>query len=86
MTLCQLCADETAPAERGVLICAGCTRLLLRFLENPHYGVAKVITPNGYGQSCGLCGEYRSRRMIVHPEWGRVCEVDVREAAEIHGL
>ena len=83
---CKACQQFDAPSERGVFLCAECTRTLLQHLANPHLGVAAVKEGSSYADACSLCGEFRGRRIVHHPEWGRICEVDVREAAEVHRL
>ncbi|MEW6747094.1 MAG: hypothetical protein AB1486_30530 [Planctomycetota bacterium] len=84
--LCKVCGHFEAPVERGVRLCEGCTRMLLFELEHEGRGTARVIDGRHYSDACQICGEYRNRRIVTHPEWGKVCEVDVREAAEVHGL
>ena len=83
---CVACEIEDAPTERGVLLCAGCTRVLLAQLRNPTVGEARVLRATSYAQRCGLCGEWSGLIMLEHPRWGNVCEVDINAAAEIHRL
>lgn len=83
-SLCRACQHFEAPSERGVYLCQGCTRLLLKQLQNPRLGDARRVRAQSYGQACDLCGEYENRWILAHPEWGRICEVDIREAAELH--
>jgi len=83
---CVACEMEEAPTGRGVKLCAGCTRVLLAQLRNASVGEARVIEARSYGQACRLCGEWRDRRILEHPEWGNICEVDVFESAEVHRL
>ena len=83
---CKACRHFDAPSERGVYLCRGCTQLLLKILANPALGLARVIRARSYALACEVCGEHENRRIVNHPEWGRVCEVDVREAADIHRL
>ena len=83
---CKACEQSPAPYDRGVYLCRECTRVLVKVLANPSLGFARVLRVKSYGEACDLCGEYQDRRIIDHPEWGRICEVDVKEAAEIHRL
>ena len=81
---CMTCRQFDAPVERGIRICRGCTRLLRQWLANPETSPARRIDAPTYAHACEVCGEYRDRRILLHPEWGRVCEVDVREASEFY--
>jgi hypothetical protein len=85
-TPCKACRGVPAPTGRGVLLCRGCAWLLLRSLEKPAASAARVVRAASYGSGCDLCGEWRDRRIVDHPEWGRICEVDIREAAEYWSL
>lgn len=84
--LCRACRQFEAPIHRGVFLCRDCTRTLMRLLRNPASGMARMIRSSSYAEACDLCGEHENRRILDHPEWGRICEVDVREAAGIHRL
>ena len=84
--LCAACEVEDAPTERGVLLCRGCTRVLLAQLRNPSVGEARVLRAASYAQCCGLCGEWADRIILEHPRWGNVCDVDITAAAELHGV
>ncbi len=86
LELCSACREEPAPTARGVRLCRGCTEVLLRQFEKPLHGDGKVRLARGFAMACRICGEYVNRRVVDHPQWGRICEVDVREAAEIFGM
>ena len=84
--LCKACRHFEAAGNRGIHLCHGCTRILRDNLNKPSVGVARVVEARHYGEACEVCGEYRDRKILDHPEWGRICEVDVREACEFYEL
>ena len=86
MEACAACQSADAPTHRGVALCHGCTLVLLRQLQHPRTGMAKVVRSRSYARACKICGEYADRRLLEHPEWGTICEIDVQEAAELHRI
>jgi hypothetical protein len=48
--------------------------------------MARMIRARSYAEACELCGEFDDRRILDHREWGRICEVDVYEAAGVHRI